>query len=163
MCENARELANYKRNLPHIQNDGDTIFVTFSTRRRFVLPESVRGFVVESCLREHGTRARMHAVVVMPDHVHLIATPLADSERCTFAVPDIMASIKGGSAHAINRALGRTGRVWEPESFDRVLRSDENARQKAEYICANPGRAGLVGSEDEYAWLWREWVEGSES
>jgi hypothetical protein len=50
--------------------------------------------------------------------------------------------------------------VWQSESFDRMLRSDENARSVAEYVCQNPARAGLVENEDAYRWLWRRWIEG---
>ena len=73
----------------------------------------------------------------------------------------IMNSIKGASAHRVNKALERRGHVWQAESFDHVLRSDESARRTAEYIYANPVRAGLVRTEGDYPWLWREWTEGS--
>ena len=72
-----------------------------------------------------------------------------------------MNGIKGASAHSVNRALNRKGHVWQSESFDRMLRSDENTRAVAEYICQNPVRAGLVRGDDKYPWLWREWIEGA--
>jgi putative transposase len=50
--------------------------------------------------------------------------------------------------------------VWQREYFDRILRSAEDIRTKAEYICENPVRAGLVERVDDYPWIWREWVEG---
>lgn len=60
----------------------------------------------------------------------------------------------------MNQLLGRSEALWQTESFDHMLRSGERTREKAEYICANPVRAGLVEHEDEYRWIWREWVEG---
>jgi hypothetical protein len=39
---------------------------------------------------------------------------------------------------------------WQPGSFDRLLRSDESAEQKWQYIRQNPVRAGLVQE-------WSEW------
>ena len=54
----------------------------------------------------------------MPDHVHLIFTPLIDYEAmevCSLA--EIMDAIKGASAHKINHALQRKGRVWQAECF----------------------------------------------
>jgi REP element-mobilizing transposase RayT len=102
----------------------------------------------------------MHALVIMPDHVHMVMTPLLDDHGNTFGLAQIMNGIKGSSAHAVNRLLRRSGHVWQSESFDHVLRSDESARLKAEYVCANPVRAGLAATEDDYPWLWREWVEG---
>ncbi|HEV3512492.1 MAG TPA: transposase [Candidatus Sulfotelmatobacter sp.] len=93
----------------------------------------------------------------MPDHVHLIFTPLVDygaMEGCSLA--EIMDAIKGASAHKINKTLGRHGRVWQAESFDHVLRSSENLDAKVAYVLANPVRRGLVKDWHEYPWLWRK-------
>jgi REP element-mobilizing transposase RayT len=99
----------------------------------------------------------------MPDHVHILLTPARDDEGSTYGFAEIMSAIKGASSHRINQVLGRRGRVWQPESFDRAVRTAESLRQKAEYICENSVRAGLVDSVDEYRWIWREWVEGNEA
>ena len=73
---------------------------------------------------------------------------------------EILSGIKGASAHSINKALNLRGKVWQDESFDHLLRSDESAYCKVQYICENPVRQGLVKEIDDYPWLWREWVEG---
>ena len=143
-----------------MQHSGRTLFITFVTHARWRLPEAAREIVLGCCLRDRDAKYVLHAAVVMPDHVHLILSPLMDVEGASFAIATIMNGIKGASAHAVNKILGRRGRVWQPESFDHVLRSNESARSKAEYVCANPVRAGLVATEDAYPWLWREWVEG---
>jgi len=65
----------------------------------------------------------------------MIFTPLVNHEAmevCSLA--EIMDAIKGASAHRINKALGRRGRLWQPESFDHVLRSSENLDAKIIYI-----------------------------
>jgi REP element-mobilizing transposase RayT len=131
--------------------------------RRWVLPEAVRDAVLECCVYANGTRFALHAAVVMPDHVHVLFTPNTDSEGATFGLSQILNSIKGASSHVVNKALGRTGAVWQSESFDHGLRLEDSVRGAAEYICANPLRAGLVANEDDYPWLWREWVEGAHS
>ncbi|MBI5289341.1 MAG: transposase [Chloroflexi bacterium] len=110
---------------------------------------------------DHGVRYQLHVAVVMPDHVHVLLTPDRDAQGNTFGLAEIMHGIKGASAHSINRALRRKGPVWQPESFDTTLRKDEKVREKAEYICANPVRAGLVPHEDAWPWLGREWIEGA--
>jgi REP element-mobilizing transposase RayT len=96
----------------------------------------------------------------MPDHVHMIFTPLKDEQGNTYGLAEILKGIKGSSARSINKKLGRQGSVWQDESFDHVLRSDESIRAKVEYICQNPVRKKLAENEDAYPWLWREWVEG---
>jgi len=151
----------YRRDLPHIQFDPKTLFVTFSTHHRWILPEAVRDLVLRHCLHDDGVKLYMHGAVVMPDHVHLVFTPLRDAAGATYGMAVIMNGMKGASAHTVNRVLKRTGRVWQSESFDRMLRSDEDARAVAEYICQNPVRAGLARTEDDYQWLWRRWVEGA--
>ncbi len=98
----------------------------------------------------------------MPDHVHMVFTPLSDKDDNPYGFAEIMSGIKGASSHRINKALNRKGAVWQTESFDRVLRNDENTREKVEYICRNPIRMDLVEIEDDYPWLWREWIEGQE-
>ena len=96
----------------------------------------------------------------MPDHVHMIFTPLKDEEGKPFGLAEIMNGIKGASAHSINKALNRRGPVWQYESFDHVLRSDEKIGGTVDYICHNPVRKMLVDNMDDYPWLWREWIEG---
>jgi REP element-mobilizing transposase RayT len=153
--------AEYRRNLPHLQVEGKTIFLTFCTKDHLILPESVRTQVLRHCLHDHASKIHVHGVVVMPDHVHMVFTPLWDTRGYLYTLAEITNGIKGASAHSINRMLGRKGSVWQDESFDRVLRCNEAVRSKVEYVCANPVRKGLCRSADEYPWLWREWVEGA--
>jgi DNA mismatch repair protein MutL len=150
----------HRRNLPHLQREGATYFVTFCTSDRWTLPENARDAVLAHCLHDHGAKVWVHGAVVMPDHVHLVLTPLADVHGAPYGLSEILSGIKGASAHAVNEMLARKGRVWQEESFDHVLRSNETARAKVEYICANPVRKGLARNEGEYRWLWREWIEG---
>jgi len=71
----------------------------------------------------------------MPDHVHLVFTPLINAFASqVYSIAEIMDAIKGASAHKINQALGRRGKVWQTESFDPVLRSSENLDAKIIYI-----------------------------
>jgi REP element-mobilizing transposase RayT len=151
----------YKRDLPHIQLPGSTLLITFATHRRWVLAPAARTAVLDCCLREHGVRLHVHGIVVMPDHVHLVAAPLADADGNWYGLAEVLQSIKGASAHAINRLMARSGRVWQPERHDHVLRRDERVRQAVDYICENPVAAGLAATPDEYPWLWREWIEGA--
>ena len=90
----------------------------------------------------------------MPTHVHLLFWALRDSTGWPFPLVKIMQSLKGSSAHTLNKLLGRSGPVWDEESFDHVLRSDESWEQKREYIRQNPVRAGLVERPEDYRWLW---------
>ncbi|HXZ32230.1 MAG TPA: transposase [Terriglobales bacterium] len=145
----------YRRKLPHLQRDGKPHFVTFCTHQRWILPENARSITLNCCLYDNGSKLFAHAVVVMPDHVHMIFTPLVDEDKqevCSLA--RIMDRIKGASAHLINRELGRNGRVWQTESFDRVLRASEKLEEKIAYLLENPIRKGLVREWKDYQWFW---------
>jgi REP element-mobilizing transposase RayT len=149
----------------------DANFLTFSPTIRFSSSPSApqnagsfqtvrRDIVMEACLCGDGHRFELHALVVMPDHVHLVFTPRWDP--CgTFSIPEIMQEIKSVSAHRINRQTGHVGRVWQEESFDRALRREEALGAKIEYMIANPVRAGLVSTSAEYRWIWIEGLESS--
>ena len=106
------------------------------------------------CLHDHDRLYELHAVVVMPNHVHLLLTPLVVNDR-TSTLAEIMQGIKSASAHYVNRLLKRHGALWQDESFDHVLRSLESVGDKMDYICANPIRARLAEREEDYRWLWR--------
>jgi REP element-mobilizing transposase RayT len=147
----------YRRQLPHLQCDGRQHFVTFCTDHRWVLPERVRSIVLDCCLHDNGEKFDLRVAVVMPDHVHLIFTPLVDEQAMEVSsLAEIMGAIKGASAHKVNKAIGRKGRVWQPESFDHVVRSSEGLDAKIQYLLDNPVRRGLVAEWTDYPWLWKK-------
>jgi REP element-mobilizing transposase RayT len=153
-------LYHHQRNLPHFFSPNHAHFVTFCTWLKWELPERVRSRVLKHCIHDHGTKMQLHCAVVMPDHVHLLLSPLCDENSVPFGLSEILNGIKGASAHSVNRILGRRGRLWQSESFDRTLRREDSEQEKADYICMNPVRKGLAQCPDDYPWLWREWVEG---
>jgi len=147
----------YRRQLPHLQCDDKPHFLTFCTERRWVLPELVRSLVLECCVHDNGVKFDLRVAVVMPDHVHMIFTPLVNRQAIEiYSLAEITDAVKGASAHRVNKALGRKGRLWQSESFDHVLRSSENLDAKIAYLLENPVRAGLVGEWRDYPWLWKE-------
>jgi REP element-mobilizing transposase RayT len=144
----------YRRQLPHFQKSDAPAFITFCTGGPLVLPEEARDLVLAHCLRERGQRIDLFAAIVMPDHVHLLLRALRDEHGWPIPLVEIMQSLKGATAHRINKLLHRSGPVWEEESFDHVLRSDESLEEKREYIRQNPVKAGLVQKPEDYRWLW---------
>ncbi len=150
----------YRRNLPHLQRDDKPHFITFVTKHRRILPDWARQIVLDCCMHDHNKKYNLRVVVVMPDHAHMILTPLTDeTRRMIFPLPEIMKAIKGASSHAINRQLCSHETVWQEESFDHVMRSAESLDAKIDYVLQNPVRAGLVRVGSEYPWSWRKPVE----
>ena len=57
-------------------------------------------------MQDSGKNYDLKVAVVMPDHVHLVFTPLIDyqaMEVCSLS--RIMVAIKGATAHRINKVL----------------------------------------------------------
>ena len=146
----------YRRMLPHYQKAGRTLFVTFCKLISTPFTPQARDAILEHCLHDNGTRYQLHAAVVMPEHVHLLLTPLQDTEDWPYGLPATLKLIKGASARSVNKLCGSDGPVWQEESFDHVLRSQESREEKLEYIRQNPVRRGLVKRPEDYPWLWVE-------
>jgi putative transposase len=94
----------------------------------------------------------LYAVIIMPDHVHLILTPKED-----YSLSRIMKGIKGKSARRINENRNEKGSVWQDESFDRILRNEEELFEKLHYMLNNPFKAGLTDDPWNYhGWYFNE-------
>jgi REP element-mobilizing transposase RayT len=93
----------------------------------------------------HGRFYELAAATVMPDHVHLIFKPHGDVDPSR-----IMKGIKGVSARLVNQHRNTTGRVWQEESWDRIIRDVAEFDEKLQYMYNNPVKAGLAADGDEY-------------
>jgi len=144
----------YRRKLPHYQKFDRTIFVTFCKRTQEPLSPASRSVVLQSCLVGNNRTMHLHAVVVMPEHVHLLLTPLRNAEGWPFPLKDILKLVKGPAARGVNLLNRTCGALWQDESFDHVLRSNESFEEKLEYVRQNPVRRGLVTRPEDYEWLW---------
>jgi len=144
------KLSKRSRNLPHWELGGRTYFITFRLAQGELSPEE-RRLVLSSCMHWHKQRVQIRLVTVMHDHVHLLLTPLRKDETDQwYPLQELLHSIKSYTAHEINRMRRSTGRVWQDEYFDRIVRNDEEYAQKWEYMRLNPVRAGLVQNAVDY-------------
>jgi superfamily II DNA or RNA helicase len=95
--------------------------------------------IVEESLRHFdGERYSLGWFAIMPNHVHALVIPLNGH-----ALAEITHTWKSFTANRINAAVGRTGRLWQDESFDMIVRSSGHLRKVAEYIRDNPKAARL--------------------
>ena len=94
----------------------------------------------------------LHAFVVMPNHVHLLATPV-------MPLPKLTKSLKGITAKRANAMLALTGNpFWQEETFDRTVRNAQEFEKIRNYIEGSPVRAGLVREASEYRWSSARWA-----
>jgi REP element-mobilizing transposase RayT len=82
----------------------------------------------------------------MPNHVHVLVTPLVASIRW-------LGPLKGFTAYQANGILRRQGkRFWQDESYDHLVRSDTEFERIRNYIESNPVTAGLVKEATQFRW-----------
>ena len=85
--------------------------------------------VLEATLmHDHETKAIHHTWVIMPNHVHLLFTPLAPLEK-------LMQSWKGISARRIGN-----GSIWQKNYRDTLIRDASHFANAVRYIRRNPAK-----------------------
>jgi putative transposase len=114
--------------------------ITFERRRLFQIEANARLFLdTLQHYRKEG-KYKLHAFVVMPDHVHLLITPL------DVTIERAVQLIKGGFSHR----MGAKFPVWQKSFTERRMRDAEEFVMRREYIHLNPVRAHMVASAEDY-------------
>ncbi len=104
-----------------------------------VLKQSNLAAIVGDSLKyADGDKYDLTDFVVMPNHVHLLVSFF--DERAMLKQCE---SWKHWTARQINLALGQTGRFWQQDGFDHLVRSEEQFLHFRRYIQQNPVKAGL--------------------
>jgi len=145
-------LQTQERRLPHWQRGGETYFVTFKSQGGTLSLEEQQS-VLNACRHWDGERLELHAVVVMPDHAHLVLSPFEKSPGEWYSLSEITQSIKSFTSHAMNKSRGAKGQIWQDESFDRILRMSE-FQDTINYVLSNPVNAKLAERWGEYKFTW---------
>ena len=104
--------------------------------------------VVESCIGLLRSCSEKHGFAVlaycfMPDHLHLLIEGGPESD-----LPQFVKDFKQQTAYAHRRS--NSGVLWHKSYYDHILRAEEDVRDVARYIIANPVRAALVTGASDY-------------
>ncbi len=111
------------------------------------LRESVVAQVVTDSLQYCGEKYfHLWAYCIMPNHVHV----LLKHHESAPTLCKILQHHKGFTAIESNRLLGRAGQFWHRETYDHIVRNQEEFYRIARYILNNPVKAKLVKH-------WNEW------
>lgn len=147
-------LAQLEEELEHVQ-DLDARAVERRTRIQGALDagigechlknRAIASIIVANFREFSKTRYQLHAWCVMPNHVHVLITPYLG-----MTLSGITHSWKSYTAKQANRVLGRSGRFWMPEYFDRFIRSEAHFKAVVEYIQNNPVQAGLCARPEDW-------------
>ena len=129
---------------------GQVCFITiraFGQRPPFTRADLCR--LALGVLRDEQARqgCTVYTYCLMPDHLHFLVSAGGDGTSVlTFAE-----QYKGKSTNR-SWTVGWRGKLWQPRFYDHVVRAEEDLAAIAEYILANPVRAGLVETVEDWPW-----------
>ena len=110
----------------------------------FLRDERIAAIMQDTLKHFDGERYQLICWCIMPNHVHVL---IEVNEG--WSLSRIMHGWRSYTAKEANRILGRTGRFWMEEYYDRYIRDDNHLQKTINYILNNPANAGL----DEWPWV----------
>jgi len=108
--------------------------------------------VMESIHHRDGIYYDLYAYCIMSNHVHVIFEHIAGSSKkpSSHPVSDILRDFKKYTARESNIIINRSGKFWQTESYDHVIRDDDELENQIAYVLRNPVKAGLISN-------WEDW------
>lgn len=137
-------------------NNQSYLVTTITYERQAIFADFYLGRKVVQAMRHQHQQGHVDslAFVLMPDHLHWLFTLQNDN-----SLASVMRRVKGRSAHDIQNSPRKRGEaplnrpLWQPGYHDHAIRKEEDLRQIARYLVANPLRGGLVDKLGDYP-LW---------
>ena len=138
-----------RKSLPHAipgwVHQGARHFVTFNVTNRtdkpLVVPSVARALLQGIGEYESQYRWFVWLAVIMPDHIHLIAT----------------FNLEHGLAQTVRAWKSYQARIlgisWQRDFFEHRLRNDDAFQEKCAYIRMNPVRKGLCATPEEWPYI----------
>ncbi len=172
------EFIKKNRNLPHWQNPGSIYFITFKTYKGLILDDHSKQIIYDNIIHYNRIKYQLLSFVIMPDHIHIILQPNEIKSGEYVNLSEIMQALKGFASKQIIKYLTQlsltefniaqsaniqtqTGaselplkHIFQAESFDRIIRNDDELYEKMNYILNNPVKRELVKNGYEYEWYY---------
>lgn len=95
--------------------------------------------VRDALLYHHEERYQLFAWAVMPNHAHVVFRACSG-----FELSVITHTWKSITANRVNALVGRSGKLWQSESFDHLIRTSDGFERICRYVLDNPRKARLV-------------------
>jgi putative transposase len=129
----------------HATNNAQTYFVTSDTweRRALFHAEPWARLFFKTLFSHRGESYLLHEFVLMPDHFHLLITPVVALERS-------VQLIKGGFSFRAKNEFGSNAEIWRRGFADHRIRDFEDFDKHVHYIHLNPVKKHLCSCPQEY-------------
>ena len=129
----------------HATNNAQTYMVTSSTWRRRALFRNQRwaNLLIGTLYHYRGSAYLLHEFVIMPDHLHVLITPLTSLEKA-------IQFIKGGFSYRAKKELGSNMEVWQKGFSDHRIRDANDSALHVAYIRDNPVKERFCERAEEF-------------
>ena len=129
----------------HATENQQTYMITTSTwgQRALFQKERWAALLIDTLYHYRGAAYLLHEFVVMPDHIHVLLTPLVSLEKAA-------QFIKGGFSYRAKNELGSNMEVWQKGFQDHRIRDAADYDAHVTYIWQNPVRKHLCQRPEEY-------------
>jgi REP element-mobilizing transposase RayT len=149
----ASVLARWKRELDVTNRKADRILLQRRIEKyldqgygeAFMKQHRIASMIQNVLLRSDGKSYRLSAWVIMPNHIHMLATRIEE-----YTLAGIMQSLKSITSHKANRLLKRNGPFWMLDYFDRYIRNAKHFANTIRYIEDNPVKARLCKHPEDW-------------
>jgi len=116
--------------------------------------EDVADLIVNVLKEMDGALCDLDAYCLMSNHAHLVLRSKmpAGGKKLQTPLSAFMQRWKGRTAFECNRVLKRRGQFWEHESYDHVVRNEDEWFRIVRYVLENPIKARLVSDWKQWRW-----------
>ena len=131
------------RNVRRYDPEGAPVFLTLVCKDHAPhLADDRRKHLLLTLIREmhHDGRWKVHAWVILDDHLHLLVGECAD----------FSGAVRDFKRQTLLRLRVRS--IWQPRFFDHIIRDEGDLRAHLDYIHFNPRKHGLADQPATYPW-----------
>lgn len=114
----------------------------------FLRAPELAGIVADTLRHFDRQRYELRSWVVMPNHVHVVVWPMEGHD-----LSGILHSWKSYTSHEFNKRLPeKVVPFWQEESYDHLVRDDEDLARCCHYTIMNPVNARLCSRPEDWPW-----------
>jgi putative transposase len=113
----------------------------------FLAEQDYRRYLEDLQACAEKCECRIHAYVLMTNHVHMLVTPMREQ-----GIAEMMQALGRCYVYYINQTYRRTGTLWEGRYKASLIDSEAYLFTCMRYIELNPVRAEMVIHPGEYKW-----------
>ncbi|MDO9465515.1 MAG: transposase [bacterium] len=121
---------------------------------KYLSDSNIAQIVKDSLFFMNKKQYELYCFCVMPNHVHILIMPQEQKSGSFYSFAEILKGHKGSTARKANIFLNKTGSFWHKESYDHLVRSQQEFEDTVWYIINNPVKAHLTDDYRKWNHTW---------